>query len=572
LQALSVLSLVAVFLLPAPVALAQWRNDGARVSLYGVDKDAPVVCSDTEGGFIVACLSRLGGQPDIRAQRVDGNGFSRWPGDLVVCGAQGWQYQPTICPDAGGGAIVAWFDHRTTPTPEGQGDIYAQRITHDGLTTWANGGVPVCTAPGNQASPVIVGDGAGGAIIAWSDERPPHVYLQHVASDGSTAPGWPVDGLPVCIGTQSASGAPQLLFDTAGGVIVAWTDARGGGSIFAQRVSIESGEYLWNAEGVAVCTVPGYKSSLGIVGDGQGGAILSWTDDRGAGYDVYAQRVTTSGTIPDGWPPSSGVCLCETFDSSLGIHPCESSEFEPSIAAASGGAVVVWTDTRNGSADLFAQFVDFDGQTHWRTGAGGPLDGKPVCTATGSQAYPAVVATDLGDVVAVWQDGRALYDVYAQKMSPSGEREWDPGGVPICTAYGYQGQPAPFPTGDGGAFVVWCDGRDNSQEIYAHRISSGGLVAGVDAGAPARSALDPPRPNPARASLRITFSATIGMDVALFAFDIEGRRVKSLLPPGFRSAGQHAITWTGLDDAGRPLAPGVYFVAPLNFPWALRLS
>jgi hypothetical protein len=62
------------------------------------------------------------------------------------------------------------------------------------------------------------------------------------------------------------------------------------------------------------------------------------------------------------------------------------------------------------------------------------------------------------------------------------------------------------------------------------------------------------------------------MDVALFAFDIEGRRVKSLLPPGFRSAGQHAITWTGLDDAGRPLAPGVYFVAPLNFPWALRLS
>lgn len=36
---------------------------------------------------------------------------------------------------------------------------------------WIENGVPVCTAPGYQVQPDIVGDGAGGAILAWVDAR-----------------------------------------------------------------------------------------------------------------------------------------------------------------------------------------------------------------------------------------------------------------------------------------------------------------------------------------------------------------------------------------------------------------
>jgi hypothetical protein len=41
-----------------------------------------------------------------------------------------------------------------------------RRSRHD-----ANG-IAVCTAPGDQLTPVVVSDGAGGSIVAWHDLRP----------------------------------------------------------------------------------------------------------------------------------------------------------------------------------------------------------------------------------------------------------------------------------------------------------------------------------------------------------------------------------------------------------------
>ena len=44
--------------------------------------------------------------------------------------------------------------------------------------------VPLCTAAGDQLSPTIVSDGAGGAIVVWQDSRSgsanPDVYAQRV--------------------------------------------------------------------------------------------------------------------------------------------------------------------------------------------------------------------------------------------------------------------------------------------------------------------------------------------------------------------------------------------------------
>jgi len=82
-----------------------------------------------------------------------------------------------------GGVVVAWADYR-----EGhfQGDIYALKITSDGVPIWASNGVQVCGAPSNQRYPWLVSDGAGGAIIAWLDARgSTDVYAQRVFSDSS---------------------------------------------------------------------------------------------------------------------------------------------------------------------------------------------------------------------------------------------------------------------------------------------------------------------------------------------------------------------------------------------------
>ena len=47
--------------------------------------------------------------------------------------------------------------------------------------------------------------------------------------------------------------------------------------------------------------------------------------------------------------------------------------------------------------------------------------------------------------------------------------------------------------------------------------------------------------------------------VALKVFDATGRAVKTLVL-GRTPAGTYTTTWNGTDDAGRPLAYGIYFV------------
>ena len=65
---------------------------------------------------------------------------------------------------------------------------------------------------------------------------------------------------------------------------------------------------------------------------------------------------------------------------------------------------------------------------------------------------------------------------------------WTRDGVPVCTAVGAQYSPCVVPDGQGGAFVVWLDGRGllSLRDVYAQRLTAGGAVA---AGWPADGAL-----------------------------------------------------------------------------------
>src|SRR5262249_28373986 len=80
--------------------------------------------------------------------------------------APGYQTLSSVAPDGLGGLLVAWSDSRT-----GLYDIYVERISAAGVIQWTANGVAVCTQPFTQSSPGIVSDGAGGAIVAWSDSR-----------------------------------------------------------------------------------------------------------------------------------------------------------------------------------------------------------------------------------------------------------------------------------------------------------------------------------------------------------------------------------------------------------------
>ncbi len=64
-------------------------------------------------------------------------------------------------------------------------------------------------------------------------------------------------------------------------------------------------------------------------------------------------------------------------------------------------------------------------------------------------------------------------------------------------------------------------------------------------------------PNPARGSLMMSFDLASDENVELTLYDVTGREVRELAK-GTYPAGRHDVAWDGLDQAGRPAAPGVY--------------
>jgi endonuclease I len=67
-------------------------------------------------------------------------------------------------------------------------------------------------------------------------------------------------------------------------------------------------------------------------------------------------------------------------------------------------------------------------------------------------------------------------------------------------------------------------------------------------------------PNPSVASASIRFALPVECEVRIAVYDVAGRRVRVLTDEPYR-AGEHEITWDGLDARGHEVASGVYFYA-----------
>src|SRR5438105_9872748 len=69
---------------------------------------------------------------------------------------------------------------------------------------WFSEGVRVAASDTMQSDPVLASDGSGGAYIVWQDYRPGFstLYAQHLTAEGSTASGWPGEGMQISTGLE----------------------------------------------------------------------------------------------------------------------------------------------------------------------------------------------------------------------------------------------------------------------------------------------------------------------------------------------------------------------------------
>jgi hypothetical protein len=380
-----------------------------------------------------------------------------------VCTAAGNQSGQSMVADGAGGINIAWDDTRS-----GTFDIYVQRVNSSGVGQWTSNGVALCTATNNQVLPVIALDATTGAIVAWDDLRNGNddIYARRVSSAG--VPLWTADGVAIC--TQSSiQGSPVIVADGSGGAIIAWMDYRNGNwDIYAQRVN-STGVVQWAANGVQVCVAANNQTTPRMVSDGAGGAILVWEDLRAANYDLFVQRINSAGAPQ--WA-LNGAAIADLPSN---------AQYERIVSDGASGAIIAWEDHRNPSSDIFAQRVSAAGASQWT------IQGVGVCIAAGAQYEPKIAADGAGGAVITWDDNRAgiNYDVYAQKVTSSGSPQWLANGAPVCVlAAGDQQDTAITTDGAGGAIVSWLDGRSNYDLPYAQRLDVAGVAQWTMNGVP----------------------------------------------------------------------------------------
>jgi hypothetical protein len=380
-------------------------------------------------------------------------GIAWGPNGVPICTASNTQQNIRMVADGSGGAIIVWEDYRETDP-----DIYAQRISGDGNLLWGKYGVVVCTATNSQLYPVIVSDGSGGAIIAWEDRRygsNSNIYALRISSDtGQAYLDWDQNGV-VLSSTTADQLSPDITSDGYGGAIITWQETMGTQYLIrAQRIK-SADTLLWGSTGIIVSSGPMPKENPKIINDGTG-VIITWQDYSSTGnYDIYAQRLDINYGII-GWNPN-GIPVSQTTGDQL----------DPQIVPdGSGGAIITWTDWRNGNPDIYAQWISSGGAQMWGsvtvTGSG-DLNGIPICKEVNEQSKPFIM-NDLqagatkGAIIA-WEDKRQDLngDIYAEKVPLDVTSGWTGGGKAMATGNQIQKCPRLVSDNNGGGIITWIE-------------------------------------------------------------------------------------------------------------------
>lgn len=530
-------------------AAAQWRKDGMRVCAAEGSQYEPQIVTDGGNGVIIAWSDeRFEFWGGIYAQRIDAAGTPCWTVDGALAGLTGCDRDVRAISDGAGGIILTWTGEASWST----GDIYVQRLDGAGFGLWGDSGSALCQESGRQFESQLVSDGAGGAIVTWMDTRNDQddIYAQRIAADGTKM--WADGGVAVCVDTFYQS-PPFITDDGAGGAIIAWSDNRNlDADVYAQHLDA-SGAALWAGNGIPVVTKIGNQDNeLALVSDLAGGAIIAWYtyEDPVPPLPPVVSTSDTPNRVTVQRISATGVRLWG--QDGIDVSATGGDQDDCAMAAdGDGGAVVVWVDRRTGEDDIRAQRFDMAGTAAWAT------DGVLVCGAEGVQADPQVAVNSVGGAFVVWTDRRVDYntsDVYAQSLDPSGGAKWNIDGAPLSTASGSQDRGQVLAGPVGGVYFTWTEVTE-PRDIYALRMDAAGfatLVPAVPSAFQLRAS-----PNPFNPMTTFTFDLPEAGPMRLSVFDVAGRLIRTLVDDS-RLRGSHEAVWDGRDSSGRGVGSGSY--------------
>lgn len=226
--------------------LVQWTANGVLVCDASDNQRQPALVSNGFGGAIVTWLDFRSGANNIYAQHLDSSGQTLWTTNgIAVTSIAGPKENLEIVIDGLQGAILSWLDGRRGGFYR---DAYAQRVSSAGGTLWTANGVAISDTL-FCSEPTVISNSNQGAIIVFARQVTyqgiePHIFAQLIDSTGSIV--WARNGVPITLANGTPIN-PSATSDLAGGAIIAWRDNRnvplnsGINHIYAQNVTSSGG-------------------------------------------------------------------------------------------------------------------------------------------------------------------------------------------------------------------------------------------------------------------------------------------------------------------------------------------
>jgi hypothetical protein len=258
--------------------------DGAGIALTNtatVNEARPRVASNGSG-YLVVWQRGTAGNTDIYARRVSAAGASEGDTDIVVVNTTAGQRNPSVASN-GSDYLIAWDDDRSTSN-----DIRARSVSAEGVL---GTDTAVSSAANNQTYPTVASNGSD-YLVAWQDARgaSTDVYASRVSSLGTV-----VDSTGIAVSTEQGNQIYPSVASDGTSYLIVWQDYRFGSAadVYASRVNA-AGSVL-DPVGIAVSWATDSQFDPRVTSNGSD-YLVAWSQSGVGGLDVYAARVTTSGS------------------------------------------------------------------------------------------------------------------------------------------------------------------------------------------------------------------------------------------------------------------------------------
>ncbi len=345
--------------------------------------------------FIIVWSDNRDGDDDIYAQRFDLSGSRLGPEFKINDDPDSTaQNMPTVAAHPDGGYWIAWADARS-----GDYNIYCQRIARDGMRIGRNFRVNDDSASAHQRVSSIGMERHGNILIAWEDERNTNCDIYGAIIDEQ---GHQINS-NIRMNDDPIRTHNHYYPSVAGGnsrFLVAWVDSRQGWDIYAQFLD-DQGYPLGNNFLVNEGNVGAHQWYPYCAMDSTNRAVIVWMDNRAGFFQIYARL----------YDPN-----CKPIGAEFNVIDTNEEGYYPSVAMnVEGYWVVSWMDFRDGDVNIYCQLFRPDGS--WIG------ENKRVNTDAAQvyQGFPACAIDNNRNIVIAWEDTRnGSYDVYIQWLDSTG--------------------------------------------------------------------------------------------------------------------------------------------------------